>query len=565
MSFQLSRPPQSAMRAVAIACAVSLAGCASPIVRWTAPSSVDDKPAQTLAYARGYAAAAREAYRNEIASQFNASNNLGAGLIGLGGLVAALAAGSAHRDAILGATLIGGTAYGVGQWTLRPQRLLIYQAGVEGVNCALAAVIPLSMSEADLATLRSGLADIEARVGGTNAAVGAAAAALAPLRNGLAPADLARADAVLDAASAAVDVANKVLPSGRQLAARVERVGPELISAVDRIAAAVDKAVQSTLPDLASVPKIVAGLAGNAGAFAPGSGVEAALKDAVSNALGTPKSGKLDDLNASESVKAMNKALNDLESKLVAVDKQRRELLAAVAGVQARVSAVDSSANTDALKSCGVADLPLGLKLTSDKLSFPGGTDASKAFVISGGNKPYVLELLDSPVDGFSFKGPVPGESRAQVSVTKALTTGTFSLLVMDSSAQMQTQKVTVEVGVVPTNPSTKSGSLMSGPPLQQIVQAIKQQTNFTVKSGNRDIGLTIAKNPEPRVGANLSSIELALTCDSVPAQPLSQKQVRDAVVAQLPTGVQGLFATAPLGQDNRNLLVSGPKACIKP
>ena len=563
MSFQSSHPPHSAMRAVAVACAVSLAGCASPIVRWTAPSSVEEKP-QTLAYARSYAAAAREAYRNEIASQFNASNNLGAGLIGLAGLVAALAAGSAHRDAILGATLVGGTAYGVGQWNLRPQRLLIYQAGVEGVNCALAAVIPLSMSDTDLATLRSGLADIEARVGSTNAAVDAAAAALAPLRGSLPPTELDRNDAILIAASAAVDVANKVLPSGRQLAARVERVGPELISAVDRIAAAVDKAVQSTLPDLASVPKIVAGLAGNAGSFAPGSGVEATLKDLLGKAGITAKGGTMTDPNASPTVKAKNEAIDDLERKLVAVDKQRRELLTAVAGVQSRVSAVDSSANTDALKSCGVADLPLGLKLTSDKLSFPGGTDASKAFVISGGNKPYVLELLDSPVDGFSFKGPVPGESRAQVSVTKALTSGSFSLLVMDSSAQMQTQKVTVEVGVTPTSPSTKSGSLTNGTPLQQIVQAIKQQTNFTVKNGTRDIGLTIAKNPESRVGANLSSIELVLTCDSVPAQPLSQKQVRDAVVAQLPAPAQEILKTAPLGQDNRNLLVSGAKTCIK-
>lgn len=563
MNVHPFRPRHLAMRVVAFACAVLLAGCASPIVRWTAPpSSVKENP-QTLAYARSYAAAAREAYRSEISSQFNASNNLGAGLIGLGGLVAALAAGSAHRDAILGTTLIGGTAYGVGQWNLRPQRLLIYQAGVEGVNCALAAVIPLSMSDADLATLRSGLADIEARVGSTNAAVDAAAAALAPLRGELATADLARADAVLDAATAAVDVANKVLPSGRQLAARVERVGPELISAVDRIAAAVDKAVQSTLPDLASVPKIVAGLAGNAGSFAPGSGVEAALKDALGKAGITEKAGIMADPNAPANVKS--KAINDLESKLVVVDKQRRELLTAVAGVQSRVSAVDSSANTDALKSCGVADLPLGLKLTSDKLSFPGGTDASKAFVISGGNKPYVLELLDSPIDGFSFKGPVPGESRAQVSVTKALTSGSFSLLVMDSSAQMQTQKVTVEVGTTPAGTPKNLVLPNAGTALQQIVQAIKQQTNFTVKSGTRDIGLTIAKNPEPRVGANLSSIELVLTCDSVPAQPLSQKQVRDAVVAQLPATVQEILRTAPLGQDNRNLLVSGAKACIKP
>ena len=562
MNKQPNPPRRFAIRAIVVACAASLAACASPIVRWQAPSGTEEKP-QTLAYARAYAATAREAYRSEIASQFNASNNLGAGLIGLGSLVAALAAGSAHRDAILGTTLLGGTAYAVGQWNLRPQRLLIYQAGVEGMNCALAAVIPLSMSDTDLGSLRAGLADIEARVGSTNAAIDVAAAALAPLRGSLVPTDIARDDAILTAAADAVVLANKVLPAGRQLAARVQRVGLELISTVDRIAAAVDKAVQSTLPDLSSVPKIVAGLAGNAGSFAPGSGVEASLKDALANAGITPKSGSAIDQNASAKIKLET---DDLETKLVAVDKQRRELLAAVAGVQARISAVDSSATADALKSCGVADLPLGLKLTADKLSFPGGTDASKAFVISGGNKPYVLELLDSPVDGLSVKGPVPGESRAQVSVTQALTSGSFSLLVMDSSAQMQTQKVSIEVGAPVAGITSKSGVLPNtGSALQQIVQAIKQQTNFTVNTGGKSVGLTIAKHLEPRIGKNQNTIELTLTCDTAVAPPLSAKQVRDAVVAPLPASVQALLKNAPLGKDNRNLHVSGAKTCIKP
>ena len=565
MNKQPNPPRRFAIRAIVAACAASLAACASPIVRWQAPSGTEEKP-QTLAYARAYAATAREAYRSEIASQFNASNNLGAGLIGLGSLVAALAAGSAHRDAILGTTLLGGTAYGVGQWNLRPQRLLIYQAGVEGMNCALAAVIPLSMSDTDLGSLRAGLADIEARVGSTNAAIDAAAAALAPLRSRLEPTDIARDEAILAAAADAVVLANKVLPAGRQLAARVQRLGLELISTVDRIAAAVDKAVQSTLPDLTSVPKIVAGLAGNAGSFAPGSGVEASLKDALASARITPKSGSVINQDASAEVKARKLEADELETKLVAVDKERRELLAAVAGVQARISAVDSSATADALKSCGVADLPLGLKLTADKLSFPGGTDASKAFVISGGNKPYVLELLDSPVDGLSVKGPVPGESRAQVSVTQALASGSFSLLVMDSSAQMQTQKVSIEVGAPVAGITSKSGVLPNtGSALQQIVQAIKQQTNFTVNTGGQSVGLTIAKNPEPRVGDNQNTIELTLTCDTPLAPPLSAKQVRDAVVAPLPASVQALLKNAPLGKDNRNLHVSGAKTCIKP
>ena len=74
---------------------------------------------------------------------------------------------------------------------------------------------------------------------------------------------------------------------------------------------------------------------------------------------------------------------------------------------------------------------------------------------------------------------------------------------------------------------------------------------------------MTIAKSPEPRVGENQNTIELTLTCDTTLAQPLSAKQVRDAVVAPLPASIQTLLKPAPLGKDNRNLHVSGAKACI--
>lgn len=169
----------SCRKLVSLSLVAAMAGCANPIVRWNVPPAPTDK-AVALPYAKLYASAAREAYRNEIATQFHTTNNLGAGLIGLGSLVAALAAGSAHKDAILGATLIGGTAYGIGQWNLRPQRLLIYQAGVEGINCALTAVIPLSMSEADIEQLRTGLTSIEMAMASTASALSRAKTAFGP-------------------------------------------------------------------------------------------------------------------------------------------------------------------------------------------------------------------------------------------------------------------------------------------------------------------------------------------------------------------------------------------------
>ncbi len=557
MTTRPCTPRPFSQRLVTLACAAALTGCASPLPRWAAPEPKAAVP-QSLDYARAYAMAAREAYRTQIDTQFNNANNLGAGLIGLGAVVAALAAGSVHRDAILGATLLGGSGYAIGQWYLRPQRLLVYQAGVEGMNCALAAVIPSGMSDADLQGLKAALPKIETQVAATNAAINAATAALAPLRGLQLDTATARDDAAIAAATDAVAQAAKLLPAGRQLASRAGRVGPELISAVDRIAAAVDKALQSTLPDLTSVPKIVAGLAGNAGAFAPGSGVEAALAKSLASGV-TPKDGSVPGV-ASRA---------DIEAKLVDLDAKRRDLLATLAVVQGHLAAADSGSSAEALKACGVADLPINMKLSTETLSFPGDTDATRAFIITGGNKPYVVELLDSPTDGFSFKGPVPGESRAQVSVTSTLKSGTFSLLVMDSSAQMQSRTVTVSVGAAAAGAAPASGNARkalaaAATSLDAIAAAIEKQATFTVKASPKDVSLAVKPTPAPAVTAGGKQVEVSFTCLPPPAKPLSQQQVRDAVMSQLPSPLSETVATSmPLGSGHRNLLVRGATNCI--
>lgn len=559
MTTRPCTPRPFSQRLVTLACAAALTGCASPLPRWVAPEPKAAVP-QSLDYARAYAMAAREAYRTQIDTQFNNANNLGAGLIGLGAVVAALAAGSVHRDAILGATLLGGSGYAIGQWYLRPQRLLVYQAGVEGMNCALAAVIPFGMSDADLQSLKAALPKIEDQVAATNAAINAATAALAPLRGLQLDTATARDDAAIAAATDAVAQAAKVLPAGRQLASRAGRVGPELISAVDRIAAAVDKALQSTLPDLTSVPKIVAGLAGNAGAFAPGSGVEAAFSKSLAGSP-TPKDGTPPGAAAPSRV--------DIEAKLADLDAKRRDLLATLAVVQGHLAAADSGSSAEALKACGVADLPINMKLSTETLSFPGDTDATRAFIITGGNKPYVVELLDSPTDGFSFKGPVPGESRAQVSVTSALKSGTFSLLVMDSSAQMQSRTVTVSVGAAAAGAAPASGNApkalaAAATSLDAIAAAIEKQATFTVKASPKDVSLAVKPTPAPAVTAGGKQVEVSFTCLPPPAKPLSQQQVRDAVMSQLPSPLSETIANSmPLGSGHRNLLVRGATNCI--
>lgn len=559
----------SCRKLVSLSLVAAMAGCANPIVRWNVPPAPTDK-AVALPYAKLYASAAREAYRNEIATQFHTTNNLGAGLIGLGSLVAALAAGSAHKDAILGATLIGGTAYGIGQWNLRPQRLLIYQAGVEGINCALTAVIPLSMSEADIGQLRTGLTSIETAMVNTASALSRAKTAFGPAHSLLTELQVADTTAALKAADDALGLAAKTLPAGRQLVARTERVGPELVSAVDRIAAAVDKALQATLPDLSSVSKIIGGLAGASASFAPGSGVEALITNALGKSVPVISAKGLELTGSAKRSKAEIESdmakVDALNQRLATLDNERRTLLTRVGAVQARLSAVDSAANFEALKACGVADLPLGLKLSVDVLGFAEGAEATKAFVISGGAKPYVVELIDGGVDGLSVKGPLPFESRAQVSVKKAAK-GEYGVLVMDSSAQMQMQTLKVQVGAAaPASGVTPPGKPPPPPtqPLEAIAQALNDAGAFAVTLGGKVISLVVKADPGAKVVGE--TIVLPLECKGANPQPVpTAAQVVREIVKALPEDVQAKLKDSPLGQDHKNLLIKADAACVKP
>ena len=156
---------QARRRIVAMAVAVSMvAGCAVTPPRWTTPDPKEVHE-QTMPYAQAYARSAMRAYQSAVDGEVVASTRLGSGLIGLAGVITALAAYGAHKDALIGGALLGGTAYAIGNWNLSKQRQLVYLAGAEAVNCALTAVNAFNMSEADRIGLNDALADLERSLG----------------------------------------------------------------------------------------------------------------------------------------------------------------------------------------------------------------------------------------------------------------------------------------------------------------------------------------------------------------------------------------------------------------
>ena len=212
-----------------------MAGCTSPIVRWSTPEPKDVHE-HSMAYAKAYARSAREAYLQVVNREVQAGTYLSSGLIGLGGVLAALASFGASRDAIVGAALGGGTAYALGNWNLSKQRQLVYLAGVEAINCSVKAVAPFDMPESDRQALNDGLAQLERRLGEVALGIDRVAARKAAVaRNSTTEALHSEADETVTQARAISASSREVLVGGRQIATKVYRAGGELVTGVDRI------------------------------------------------------------------------------------------------------------------------------------------------------------------------------------------------------------------------------------------------------------------------------------------------------------------------------------------
>ena len=110
------------MRRAAMTCvciAAMLAGCANPILKIDAPGySVSASKAPTdepksMAEAIQKLNHVRAKYYEAILDQTGQTQNATTGLVWLGSIIAAMAIGKVHRDAIVGAALVGGTTYGL--------------------------------------------------------------------------------------------------------------------------------------------------------------------------------------------------------------------------------------------------------------------------------------------------------------------------------------------------------------------------------------------------------------------------------------------------------------------
>lgn len=509
---------------LALSSALLMSACSTPkLARWTAPP-VGPVAATTLDAGRAEAAAARKAYQDVVDAYVQEQGRVGNGLLGLGLLATVLAASTAHRDAVVGTGFLAGSVYAFGQFNLSKQRALIHQAGVEAVNCALRAVAPLSMTTAELVALEKLLAEQSRAAQALTQAQAALRQARTAAAQPLGGAQNAAVDAVLAASTSAQEAGRRAQSGGRQLAVKVRGANEQLSQAVHKIDNAVVRASLDTLADLSALPKIVGSAAVFAGQLVPGA------DGFINEALATRQAA------LTNTARAQSTTLGDgtdrgVEAAQNEVQRLSDQMLGLVGELQAVLDSHAAAQAADPLKDCGVTDIAFPLKASAEKLSFPGGTDATKTVVLSGGTKPYVVELADSPEPGLSVKGPAPFESRLQVVVTKALQgPQSFSVLVMDSSNPMKTVVLPVEVGVQAGGAPGAESTPIAPAAADDLPTRINRAGPFTAGNGVKLKLSGLAEQP-----AGSQKVNVPLRCEPAPPPAcVPQADARRAIAARL-------------------------------
>lgn len=506
---------------IAIFCALILTGCASPMVRWNQSSPTTPGMPGALEYADK----ARDAYRSAVADQMDRETSLASGLVVTGALVAALAAGGAHRNAILGVSLAGGTAYTLGNMNLRRPTVMIYLAGVDALNCARRAVLHFNISSEELRDLGRQLSQLES----SRRRLGMAVAKAQSVTAVSSPSD-PQMPALTVALAAATQVqasADSALKSGRKYTESANRAAGELIATVNLIDAAVVRSLVESTPALNNVPSAISGLAGMAGQFAPGAGVDAGLSDAL-------QKSKTMSTNPTVQRKRSNVPPETIEELILAAS----ETLLLTQDVNDRLTGRVVTWPEDAFKDCGVAQVITALATSPASLSnLVAGTDDRRSIEISGGVKPYFAELEGVPIDGITLKPPIRFDTRAELSITGSKVTKTYalSIRITDSSPTARVVNVPVTITAANTTPVQFRGSSLPGTQAQRsrdtrtadaALAAISRLKEFY--SGGRKFVFP-PSTPPSRI--DTKTLEVTVTCPSGNAGKYSQAVLSQALL----------------------------------
>lgn len=562
-----------------------LAGCASnPLIAINAPglsvpSSGQPHPAAAtdLASARQFALQVRAAYRSEMAGQVDASQRLNSGLLVLGAGIVGLATGGAHRDAVLGASLIGGTAYTLGTVNLDKRRLQVLSAGIQALDCANASVLPMDLgADRQKALVKAGQ-DLRAAIKAASRDGALVRKELMLEGNSVEP-EVVAARVALAQLDAALVEAGKSQRAVDKLKDDIAAAGKRLQQTVLEITQKVDAAMIDTLVDLSAIPQLVGGLGGFASQFAPGAGIDSMIGKSFADYKAAADAKAAAAAGGGPGAKSARLGLIEAMNKLTG---SSAELARTAEAANDLVAGVDAAAVVTALKACNVAGAVLAMALEPATLKFTAQVAGAKGFVISGGTKPYSVRWLDAAPDALTigFDGGFGDTAQVKLGAGEARP-GNYQLVVSDASNPRRSQQMVVVVdGAAPAAPAPaavaaptaaepaipaapvtpdKTGKppTVPGPTLAQLAQT------FTVMGPSQarpDLKLAVTG---AQVGSGGKTVEVAVSCTpAAPATPLTQAQARVALFSGGPklAELRDKLKTAKLLDDGLSQIVFVP------
>ena len=381
-------------------------GCATrPMIPPPKVSSTAGQQRPLMAAAYSKADSLRTAFYDKGTELVNAQIDLNNGLLGLGIAALGLAVGKVHKDSFTAVAFGAAGAYSFGQLGISKPRQVVYFQGLSAVNCALKAVSPLDISPDSLAALQrhrpmldgaitrlvDAMARLQAQGGGDNPVTAPARASLLG--------------------------AQQVLAELADLPERADKAARDLSLALDELAAKINEVAAGTVADSGAVVQILASLSDIAPKFAPGLGLDKAFKQRGS----VDAQSLLDD----PQIASLAALAAELEAATRRLETERKTVDQALAPYRGHSQA-------DALRACGVTDAAVALKADVAGLSFSGKADETQTVRVSGGVKPYVVRLRESPAQGVELRAPLPGDSNVEVRVPANTAAVERTLLILD-------------------------------------------------------------------------------------------------------------------------------------
>ncbi len=498
--------------------ALVVAGCAlNP--RLERPTNVSAE--QSMADAQAYAQKARRAYQDALDEQMRGSVGLSTGLIGLGGVIAALAGFGAHSDAIVGTALFGGTAYAMGNFNLSKQRQLVYVAAISAIGCAEKAVSPLVMSKEAITALNTAIADVERRIDEVAAQSVAVRARMATATD---PVLLDSAIKLLDQAKALSNSSGELVVGARQLTTRVERAGRDLIITVDGISTAVDRTLVDTIPDPSAVFKVIGSIGGFANLLAPGADVGDVISKALKASTPAKPQGSRKSLDSTpepptpEDVRLYDE-IQKLHSAILVLGNAANKM-------RSYTAPFDPAATTAGLAKCAEINVTAPFAATPATIAMKGGVD-NEIFTVAltGGVKPYTSYRIQGVAPkGLAVAMPLAFDSNLTITGSKdlATTAASHKITVWDASNPPQALDILVTVGAATTSSKASDASGTANP----LAVRLKKLTNaFAVDGTNISIG-SVEELLKGRARINV-------VCATKPAKPLTRDQIVQAVLLQ--------------------------------